>query len=162
MTKKKRKYNTRLIKQTLSYSTQEIAGLFGLHKRTVQEWYAQGLPRIDDRKPFLVRGANLKEFLDTRQGNRKRRCQPNEFYCFKCRGPHASWENVIDIKFLNEKRLLLAGLCVQCTMPVYKFASVRKFEELQKTFVVLQIHNKHLLEFNPSIYNTDKKGVAGT
>lgn len=162
MTKKKRKYNTRLIKQTLSYSTQDIVSLFGLHKRTVQEWHTQGLPRIDDRKPFLVLGSDLKEFLDKRQGSRRRHCQPNEFYCFKCRSPRTCWENVVDIKFLNEKRLMIIGVCAQCDTPLNKISSPKKLDELYKIFVVQKIQDEHIFGFNPTIYNTDKNEVTGT
>ncbi len=160
MTKKKRKYNTRLIKQTLSYSTQEIVSLFDLHKRTVQEWYTQGLPRIDDRKPFLVLGLHLKEFLDKRQGNRKKHCQTKEFYCFSCKEPRQSWENIVDIKFLNEKRLMIVGLCVQCNTPLNKISSPKKLDELHKIFVVQQIHNQHIFGSTTTIYNTDKNEVT--
>lgn len=162
MTKKKRKYNTRLIKQTLSYSTQDIVSLFNLHKRTVQEWYRQGLPRIDDRKPFLVLGLHLKEFLDKRQGNRKKHCKPNEFFCMKCKEPRTSWENVVDIKFLNEKRIMIIGLCVQCNTPVNKISSTKKLDELHKIFVVQKIHHKHLFGSNSPICNTDKNEVTET
>lgn len=81
MSKKKRTYNPNLIKETLSYSTQEIADLLNIHKRTVQEWHKEGLPRIDSRKPFLVLGSNLKEFIRSRQNKRKQKCRINEFYC---------------------------------------------------------------------------------
>lgn len=160
MTKKKRKYNTRLIKQNLSYSTQDIGCLFGVHKRTVQEWYVEGLPRIDDRKPFLIMGFHLKEFLDKRQGSRKRKCQPKEFYCFKCQEPRQSWENIVDIKFLNEKRLMISGLCVQCNIPLNKICSTKKLDELHKIFVVQEIRNKHLFGSSSPIYNTDKNEVT--
>ena len=162
MPKRKRNYNTHRIKLTLSYSTQDIVTLFGVHKRTVQEWYTQGLSRIDDRKPFLVLGGGLKEFLDKRQGSRKRHCQPNEFYCLKCKEPRASWENVVDIKFLNEKRLMIIGLCNQCNASLNKISSPKKIDELHKIFVVQEIQNQHLFGFNPPIYNTDKNEVNGT
>ena len=162
MTKKKKTYNTHRVKLTLSYSTQDIVTLFGVHKRTVQEWYTQGLPRIDARKPFLVLGGSLKEFLDKRQGSRRRHCQPNEFYCLKCKESRMSWENVVDIKFLNEKRLMVIGLCAQCNTPLNKIFSPKKLDELHKIFVVQKIHHEHLFGSNSPIYNTDKNEVTGT
>lgn len=155
MSVKKRTYNTRLIKLTLSYSTQEIAALFNIHKRTVQEWYKAGLPRIDDRKPFLVRGADLKLFLDARQKNRKRQCQVHEFYCFKCRTPRPSWENMVDIKYLTKTRIRVIGLCPQCNTTLNKVASTRKFPELHKIFMIQKVHEKDLTGSYPPIYKTD-------
>ena len=110
MTKKKRTYNPSLVKQTLSYSTQEIAARFGIHRRTVEHWYNIGLRRIDNRKPFLVLGADLKDFLKAKQKTMKTSCQINELYCLRCRAPQPSWENQIDIKYLTEKLIMLIGL----------------------------------------------------
>jgi transposase len=155
MTKKKRTYNPNLVKQTLSYSTQEIAALFGIHRRTVESWYAAGLPRIDNRKPFLVLGGDLKDFLRAKQKSKKVRCQINELYCFKCRTPRRSWEDQIDIKYLTETRIMLIGLCPQCNIILNKVASAKKIPELQKIFMIQKVHEKDLVGSNPPIYNTD-------
>lgn len=47
MAKKKRTYNTNLIKVRHSYTTVEIAELYKIHRRTVQSWLKQGLQVID-------------------------------------------------------------------------------------------------------------------
>jgi hypothetical protein len=159
MIKKKRKYNTRLIKERLSYSTQDIVILFNLHKRTVQEWYTQGLPKIDERKPYLVLGANLKTFINKRQGKRKKSCKSNEFYCFKCKEPRTSWESLANIKFINEKSIMVIGICIQCKTRLNKIYPVKRYKEISKIFTIQEIHYKHLTGFYPPIYNTDKNEI---
>ncbi|MFA5794680.1 MAG: helix-turn-helix domain-containing protein [Candidatus Brocadiia bacterium] len=156
---KKKNYNTSLIKTTLSYSTNEIAELFNIHKRTVQLWYDEGLPRIDDRKPYLVLGEILKEFIKDRQHKRKKQCKPDELYCCKCREPRQSLNNFVNIRFLNEKRLLIMGKCCQCNTKLNRVSSTDKLDEIGKIFEIQTILNQDLIGFNSSIVNTDKKGV---
>lgn len=155
MPKKKRKYNTNLIKDTLSYSIYDIASLFGNHRATVRQWIKEGLPLIDNHKPFLVLGSDLKEFIKKRQGNRKTKCNPNEFYCCKCRKPRTSWENLVDLKILNERRLLIIGICSQCDTRMNKLSSLKKLDEIKEIFAVQTIHNQNLIGFDPSIVNTN-------
>lgn len=152
---RKRSFNTNLIKETWPYTTQEVAELFKVHKRTVQAWYKEGLPRIDKQKPSYVRGSSLKEFIKTRQNNRKHHCRPFEFFCFKCREPKPCWENTVDITILNEKRLMISGLCAQCETRVNKTSSPQKLEQLEKTFNIQTIHDKHLIGCISPIVKTD-------
>ena len=77
------------IKAGCTYDTNEIAKLLGLHRNAVRHWLKQGLATIDDRRPLLVHGAVLKAFLQARQGARRRKCRPDEFYCFECRSREA-------------------------------------------------------------------------
>lgn len=153
--KKKRKYNTNLIKETLNYSIHDIASLFVIHRATVRQWLKEGLLMIDNHKPFIVLGTDLKEFLKKRQGNRKNKCNSNELYCCKCREPRTSWENIVDIKIINERRLLIMGVCGQCGNKINKLSSLNKLDEIKEIFAVLTIHDQNLIGFDPSIVNTN-------
>jgi len=158
MTRKKRTFNTQLIKGTMTYSTQDITSLFHIHKRTVQEWYQAGLPRIDNRKPYLVLGNDLREFLDNRQKKRKVQCRAHEFYCFKCKEPRASWENQVDIKFQTETRIMVVGVCSVCNTTINKASTARKIPELEKIFMIQKTHHRDLNGSYLPICKTDKKG----
>jgi hypothetical protein len=155
MPKKKRKYNTNLIKETLNYSIYGIASLFVVHRATVRQWLKEGLPMIDNHKPFIVLGSDLKEFIKKRQGNRKTKCNDNELFCCKCRKPRTSWENLVDLKILNERRLLIIGICSQCDTRMNKLSSLKKLDEIKEIFAVQTIHNQNLIGFAPSIVNTN-------
>jgi hypothetical protein len=155
MFKKKRKYSPRRVKQTVAYSTQEIAALYSIHIRTVHEWYRAGLPTIDDRKPFLVLGEDLKMFLNARQKSRKIPCQINELYCTKCRTPRMSWENQVDIRYLTEKIILVVGLCPICNTTLNKAASAKKLDELHKIYMIQTVHERNLIGSSNPIVNTD-------
>lgn len=155
--KKKKRYNTNLIKNTLAYSILDIAERFNVHKRTVQEWAQNGLQKIDSRKPYLFMGYILKEYIKNKQDGRKQKCNPDELYCCKCRKPQTSWNNLIDIKILNERRLMIMGICSHCNSPINRLASVKNLNNIQEIFAVQTIHNQDLIGFNPTIVNTDIK-----
>lgn len=82
-----RRYNTRLIRKRRTYSTKEIAALFGIHTRSVQQWVAKSglLPIKGSSNPYLIYGDALFNFLTAKRQKRKCSLQADEFYCLKCK-----------------------------------------------------------------------------
>jgi hypothetical protein len=74
-----KRYNTRLIKASRSYSPSEIAKLFDIDRKTCFRWIkSKGLRVIEkNTNPLLVYGKDLKEFIikiykkKTNENNRK-------------------------------------------------------------------------------------------
>ena len=46
-----RRFNPRTAKSHRTYTIEEVASTFGVHKNTVRRWVAEGLPVIDARRP---------------------------------------------------------------------------------------------------------------
>ena len=111
MSKKKRTYNTRLIKRTCSYRYYEISDLFGVHPNMIAIWVKDGLRRIDDQKPYMIYGGDLADYLDAKQKKRKKPCRAGEIFCCKCQAPAPVWEGAVDITIRNEKTLYISGIC---------------------------------------------------
>ena len=74
----KRRPNPRLAKIHRNYTVEEIASLYGVHKNTVRQWIKDGLPTSDHRRPLLVLGRDLAEFLHNKRRKNKRTCKPGE------------------------------------------------------------------------------------
>jgi hypothetical protein len=143
-----KKYRISKINPQRCYSVSEIAKKQMRHKRTVQSWIANGLPVLDkNRRPYLVLGADLMEFLKMKQQSRKLELKEHEIYCVKCRaarnGRPESLELLSTGKALgpNAKQLILRGVCEECGTVIQRFTSDRiilnytgsnmKFRELQ-------------------------------
>jgi hypothetical protein len=157
---KKRTFNTRLIKQGLSYDVKEIADLFGIHENSVLRWIGnEGLPLIDDTRPYLVHGADLAAFIKKRQAARKKKCSPEEFFCCKCRMPRTAWGNTVDIIIKNKTKLQIRGLCAVCDTAVIKAGAAKKIHEYQKTFVVQTIDRQHINDSELPLVNCDSGKV---
>lgn len=132
--RKRRRYNTRRIKQYRSYQIQEIAKLFRVHKNTVRQWIKRGLTVNDTVKPHLIYGEVLKEFLQRMQHDRKSKCKPGYLYCVKCRMPQKPLNMAVDIAPLNSRCLHLTAKCEVCDTAINQFASPRNLTKLQALF----------------------------
>ena len=91
-----RRPNHRLAKIHRNYTVEEVAKLLGVHRNTVRHWLKQGLPTNDRKRPTLILGRDLGVFLQARRSKNKRRCQPGEIYCVRCRAPRIqlkAWSN---------------------------------------------------------------------
>src|SRR5262245_39415459 len=132
----KRTYNTRLIKRDYGYFISELADLFHLHPNAVRRWIKAGLRTVDDRRPVLVHGGDLIDFLDARQAERKQKCASDEFYCCRCRLPRKSLFNRVEVRIRNQTKLSLSGRCASCGARMNRAGSVARMEEYQRTFIV--------------------------
>jgi len=162
MAKHKRSYNTNLIKKTVTYSTHDIGELFGIHKATVRNWLKNDLKRIDDKRPFLVMGADLELFLKNRQNKRKQKCQPNELYCFRCRKPQHSKGNKVILKELSPKTGRLCGLCADCGSRTNKVISLKQLDKLREIFTIIATHETDLAVLDSPNVNAHLKEDLST
>jgi len=67
-------------------TVEEAAQKLGVHKGTVRRWIKRGLPALTDRKPILILGDDLIDWLKA-QRPKPQMCGPDELYCMKCRCP---------------------------------------------------------------------------
>ena len=96
--KQRRRHRPSRIRGKHCYTVEEAARVLGAHKNTVRQWIKQGLACIDDSRPLLIHGAELKAFVLQRQQRAKKPCGKGEIYCLRCRDPRKPWEGLADIK----------------------------------------------------------------
>jgi hypothetical protein len=124
----KRHPNYRLVKIHRNYSVHEIGVLFGSHKNTVRAWIETGLPTCDGKRPTLILGSDLVEFLKARRASKKQPCQPGEIYCVRCRAPKSPAGNMADYLPITGVLGNLAAMCPDCECMMYRRASLAKLE----------------------------------
>ena len=132
----KRNFDLRRIKRDMSYSPLEISDVLGVHKNTIHHWLKEGLPKLDNQKPYLIHGHELYAFLQQRKQIKRKKCQANEIYCVKCKLPREVWENVVDLIIYNDKQLMIQGLCAICANKVNKLGTTKQINNYKKQFVV--------------------------
>ncbi len=126
---KKRRSNYRRVKIHRNYTVEGIAELFGIHKNTVRHWIKEGLETINDKRPVLVLGPVLKEFLQARRLKNKRPCKPGELYCMRCRAPRLPAGNMADYTPVTEKFGNLVAICPDCNTIMNRRVSMAKIDE---------------------------------
>lgn len=153
---KKRHPNHRLVKIHRSYTVEEIARLFDIHKNTVRHWVKEGLATIDDKRPMLILGHVLAAFLQARRIKNKQTCKPGELYCVRCRAPRSPAGNMADYNPVTEKFGNLVAICPDCNCLMNRRVSVARIEEIcGKVDISFPEAFRHLRErTNPSV-NSD-------
>lgn len=122
--------NPRLAKIHRSYTVDEIAKLYGVHRNTVRAWIARGLPTVDKRRPVLVLGSHLSAYLQARRTANKRSCGPGEIYCLRCREPRRPAGG--DVRYHPQTPTLgnLVGRCECCGAGLNRRVSLAKLPQV--------------------------------
>lgn len=138
-----KKYKTKLIKTRESYTSKQIGELFNLHLKTIQLWVKDGLITISN-KPILIMGYDLKEYLDSKQNDRKCKLESDEFYCTKCRKAVRSTDNDVWLELTGKtigknqyKEIVIKGVCDECHTRVNRFSHEGRIEEIKENFDVV-------------------------
>lgn len=122
-----RRPSWRAVNVHLNYTVDEAARALNVHKGTVRRWLKEDLPAITDRKPAIILGGDLIDFLKARQRT-KHPCGPGEFYCLKCRTPRKPTTNLIEVASESPSSVNLCGVCPVCSILMYRRVSCRDLD----------------------------------
>jgi excisionase family DNA binding protein len=140
----RRRFHWRLVKVHRNYTVDEAARMLSVTKVTVRRWIEKGLPAITDRRPFLILGSDLRDYLQAR-AKPKHRLAPGECYCFGCRQPRPAAEGMADYIPLTPTGGNLNALCPVCGTLMYRRISLR---QLAAFGVILEVS---IMEASPDI-----------
>jgi hypothetical protein len=121
-----KRLNPRRVKVHRSYTVEEAARLFRVHKNTVRGWLKLGLQPIDSRRPILILGRQLASFLHMRRERSRQRCRSGQLYCFRCRSPRASAGRMAEYLPLTPSSGNLRAICAYCGTRMYRRVSLYK------------------------------------
>jgi excisionase family DNA binding protein len=149
-------HNPNLAKIHRNYSVEEAADLFSVHKNTVRLWIKDGLPTIDTKRPVLIKGSSLRDYLQSKRATAKRKCQPEEIYCVRCRVPQRPAENMVEFEAINAHTGRLMGLCPCCNGLINKYFNAAQLEQIQdKLDITFTKTLKHISESTQPLVNSD-------
>ena len=103
-----------------TYSVEDVSRLFGIHKNTVRSWLKQGLKPIDDQRPILLLGGELRRFLSDRRARAKQACGAGRIFCLPCRGPKIPAGRMAECVVTAEAAGTLQGICPDCHRMIYR------------------------------------------
>lgn len=118
--------NHRRIKLRQTYTVDELARLFDLHKNTVRSWRKSGLEPVDDGRPILFRGDVVVAFLKQRRMSAKQPCGPGRLFCLPCRKPQEPAGGMLDYTPATPTVGSLTGLCPVCDRMMFRRVSLHR------------------------------------
>ncbi len=152
----KRRTNPRLAKIHRTYTVEEIASLYGVHRNTVREWIKRGLPTCDDRRPLIVLGRELAAFLQARRTRNKCPCQPGELYCMRCRAPKRPAGGMADYEPVTATLGNLIAMCPDCEAMMYRRVSMAKLGPIRGEMdITMPQAGLHIVESTEPCVNHD-------
>jgi excisionase family DNA binding protein len=123
--------NPRLIKIHRNYTVDEAARTLQTHKNTIRTWLKNGLPAIDNRRPTLIHGLDLRNFLEGRRRRAKQPCPPGHIYCVRCRAPRMPAGNMVEYVPITATSGNLRAICPDCETLIHRRTSIANLETLR-------------------------------
>jgi hypothetical protein len=131
MMRTRKRPNHRLVKINRTYTVEEVADLFAIHKNTVRVWLKSGLESIDHHCPTLVFGAVLADYLQAKRRQRKRPCQPGEIYCVRCHAPKRPAGDMAEYCPITATSGNLMGICPECNGMIFRRVSLARLSDVK-------------------------------
>jgi Helix-turn-helix domain len=147
MTKRNRRPDRRRVKALRNYTIDEVARTLEVHRNTVRHWIKAGLPVIDDKRPILILGSDLAEYLLRRREVRRQPCRAGQMFCLKCRKPQEPAGQMADLVASSTSGVLV-GICPTCNCLMYRRVSINRLSEIMCALDV------HLRQAQPRIEDT--------
>lgn len=135
--------NPRLAKIHRSYTVEEAASLYGVHKNSVRSWLGRGLQAIDDRRPLMISGNSLNGFHAARRQSAKRPCGPAEIYCVPCRKPQRPAGDIVEYTKRDDRIGQVSGICPDCGRLLFQSVNEARLSGFRLSLEVVE--TKHSL-----------------
>ncbi len=126
--------NGRAIKAVRSYTVPEAASALGVTVGTVRNWIRNGLPVLNAKRPTLILGAVMRDYMDQQRTKHKVALAPDQLYCLTCKKPRTPYGLMLDYIPRNEKTGRLMGLCEACGGTCNRIASRASLARLDGIF----------------------------
>jgi hypothetical protein len=123
--------NPRLAKIHRSYSVDEMARLFNVHKNTIRSRLKQGLAAIDGQRPTVARGEEVRRFLTDRRARAKKACGPGRIFCLPCRAPKVPALKMAECVVMSSATGTLRGICPDCDRMIYRRVNPGKLDAVR-------------------------------
>jgi hypothetical protein len=146
--RRNRRPDRRRVKALRTYTIDEAARTLEVHRNTVRHWIKAGLHVIVDKRPILMLGSDLAEYLLRRRDARRQPCRAGQMFCLKCRKPQEPAGQMADFVASSATSGALVGICPSCNRLMYRRVSMARLPEVAGALDV------HLTRAQPRIEDT--------
>jgi hypothetical protein len=106
----------------MAYTIKELTGLLHKTEKTIERWMGAGLLIVPGgKKPILILGDDLIEFLKNKDEKNKVKLKRSEFFCMGCKAPRRAKRG--SLKILSDRK---EGECDVCSGKMSKLIKSRR------------------------------------
>ena len=119
------------------YTIVTLAELLEVNPATVRRWiklHGLDVAITDKRRPVILSGAKVKDWMKVRQAANRQPCAPNEMYCVRCKAPRRINVETFHVIQRNASKLTVKGDCEACGLTLQRFGSVANRAALEAVF----------------------------
>ncbi|MGF1869697.1 helix-turn-helix domain-containing protein [Photobacterium indicum] len=152
--------NPNRIKTHRNYTVIDASETLGVHPKTIRNWLKVGLPIVDEKRPLLINGSDLKVYLKQKRKAIMFHCEEHEMCCFRCKQPMKP--SIESVQFIAKPAGMahMTGMCEECGCRVNKYVSWRKVNDIWRDLNgKLPIAKKHLILRGQNLLNCPFGGV---
>lgn len=120
------------IKRFRCYTIEEAAAVSGVSPRTIRNWASDGLHVMDDTRPILIRGDDLRDHIKSQRAKRAVKTRIDTFYCVCCRRERRAAEDMADCSVIGG-RAKMTALCETCGTILSKPVSEAAIPEIARS-----------------------------
>ncbi|MBG6199752.1 hypothetical protein IWQ48_000870 [Labrenzia sp. EL_13] len=146
--------NVYRIKSHRSYTVDEAARALRVCKGTIRRYLKNGLACLDDKRPLLILGQDLKSFLYTRR-KPKQTCKINQCFCMSCKAPRKPAFNEVEFHPTKAERGNIRALCEVCSTVMHKAVSANGLQALRDILTVTDVREETPLRDGNSLCTND-------
>lgn len=129
-----KRVNPMAVKASLTYTVGEAALALGKTPATIRSWIRDGLPVMSSRKPYLISGAAIREYLRARYKAAKRPLAPDQLFCPGCGVGRRPLDMAATVAPLTKRTSLLKSICSHCGGTSTRMISSAKSAVFAQTF----------------------------
>lgn len=152
--------NPNRIKTHWVYDTSEAATALEVDRRTILRWIKTNqLKACKAGRSWLIRGANLKWFLERRRADAKSKLSVGEFFCLRCKAPRRPAADLADFQKIDDCTGRLTALCGCCYGVMNRIVRTGDLPEIGKVCeVTVQRDDRRIMsETDPRSIVTSKR-----
>ena len=122
-----------------SYEVGEVTEILGASELTVRRWISNGLPVLSSKRPVLILGFELKNYLEDVQAKPKRDAALGEIMCMSCRKHQMPFGLMADYIPTSDTNGRLMALCGACEGACVRFTSKASLAKLSTVLDITQM-----------------------
>lgn len=118
-----RRVSASRVKANWIYTVEEASEAVGVTEQTIRSWLKRGLHALASKRPTLILGCALKDYINRTRQKRSQKLRIGEFRCFRCKSAHPPAFRMATFKAMSPTHGRLEAFCGCCEGPVSRIVS---------------------------------------